>query len=97
MNGSPEYPFSVQSKIVPALGAIHNFIRHKDSEDHAHGIRSRPAERIIAEEILQQQLDDEHSDGDLGSDVTAAERIQANERRDLIAMAMWNDYVAYTN
>ena len=86
----------MQAKIIPALGAIHNFIRQKDCNDNAQGIHSSSAERVIDEEILHRQMDDEDENGDLGTSVTAAERRHANERQDSIAMAMWNDYVAYT-
>jgi hypothetical protein len=66
-----------------------------DGDDKGWNIHSVSAERQIARDIAEQQLDDDE-DGELGSSVTAAERRRAQDRRDKIAQAMWNDYVTYT-
>ncbi|KAJ3791630.1 hypothetical protein GGU11DRAFT_650832, partial [Lentinula aff. detonsa] len=94
LNGAPEYPFSTQTKIVPALAAIHNFIKSMDPGDQGYRIHSSTLDVQMSQESAQ--MVDTNDDGELGTTVTTAERRQANERRDAIAQAMWNDYITYT-
>ncbi|KAJ3994047.1 hypothetical protein F5050DRAFT_1576427, partial [Lentinula boryana] len=97
LNYAPEYSFTVQSKLVPALGAIHNFIHQVDPNDLAWNIRSTVTERQISAEVDEGLQIGNEEDGELGSTVTTAERRHANARRDTIAEQMWNDYLAYTS
>lgn len=97
LNSAPEYPFSTQAKLVPALGAVHNYIRVKDPADYARGIRSPRAERRISRTIRNRDMEDMEEDGELGDRISLAERKRAMEKRDQIAKAMWDDYIAYTS
>ncbi|KAE9389103.1 hypothetical protein BT96DRAFT_835393, partial [Gymnopus androsaceus JB14] len=98
LNTAPEYPFEAQSKLVPALAAVHNFICSKDPSDIGYGIGGVAAEHQIAQALRDREEDmDEDEEGELGSTVTAVERRRALERRDAIAKEMWDDYVAYTS
>jgi hypothetical protein len=87
MVASPEYTLRTQAKIPLALGALHNFIRimdpsddAKDDEDYLEG----EGEALSA----QPDINPEH----LGHHISQAERSRAGEARDMIAMAMWEDY-----
>ncbi|KAJ3966100.1 hypothetical protein EV361DRAFT_809602, partial [Lentinula raphanica] len=82
-------------KLIPALAAIHNFITSMDPGDQGYKIHGAACEVRISRENAEAQVENANDDGELGSTVTAAERRQANERRDAIAQAMWDDYVAY--
>ena len=35
LEASPEYPFDMQARFIPALGAVHNFLRIHDPSDEA--------------------------------------------------------------
>ena len=75
---TPEYGQLFQAKLVQALMVIHNFIRVHDPHD-------KPD--------LEDDEDEEDDDfGDLQSHVSRAERTRAAQRRDKIALAMWDDY-----
>lgn len=72
---------AIQARILPALCAIHNFIRIHDSEE----INDFPTDFY--------DPSPGERNGDLGNGAaTAAEREWAAERRDQIAEEMWQDY-----
>jgi hypothetical protein len=76
-----EYPFITQAQMVAAVAALHNFIILHDPS-----------------EISSREVDTEPNVDDFWSmhqaTVPREERTRAAERRDRIAMAMWEDYVA---
>lgn len=99
MNIAPEYGFHIQAKIPPAMAALHNFIRIHDPTDTARDMVERWACSLTGSQASIPGTEDEQPDqmdeeryGELGSDITPAERIRASERRDTIAKAMWADY-----
>lgn len=84
MVASPAYDLDTQAKMVPAMCVLHNFIHEHDSQD-----------RIIREEMTNPSDNDiEHValPGELGRDITTAERNRANAKRDNIAQDMWDSY-----
>jgi hypothetical protein len=81
MIAAPEYPAETQARFVPALSALHNFIRIHDPLDHG-----------IDEEREDIQRTRRQRSGNLGVQVTPAEREWASSRRDNIAKAMWASY-----
>lgn len=87
----PQFSMDVQARLPPALAALHNFIRQHDPDDMADvddniddpqpGTRAEPP---VAP-----------AEGQLAGGIAgAAERRQANERRDKIAQEMWTQYQA---
>lgn len=84
----------IQAKIPPALAAIHNLIMNNDPTDIDHYLMGNsdndldPNPGVVA-------------DNDFGSlsqgAVTAGEKLQASQKRDQIAEAMWNSYVQAWN
>jgi len=80
MVATPEYSPEVQAKVVPALCALHNFIRVHDPDD-----------LDDQEEVGRQPP--VPSMADLGSRVNRAERDRAIAKREQIAHDMWDDYV----
>jgi hypothetical protein len=84
--------------LVPAVAALHNFIRIHDVADEARNFGENTLHREdsgslhnFTSEEPREMLPEE-----LGMQVTAEERARASTRRDAIAKAMWDDYVAYT-
>lgn len=84
MVAAPEYSSEVQAKIVHALCALHNFIRIHDPDDLDASTQEELA-RVPQDPIA----------ADFGGTISAGEQRQATSRRDRIAMAMWEEYVAY--
>lgn len=84
MVAAPEYSLGKQAKIVNAICALHNFIQAYDPEDE-NDINLTEIERATPQHLRE----------DFAIDVTRAEREEASERRDQIAKAMWEQYVAY--
>ncbi len=74
-----EYSFTTQTQLVAALAALHNFITIHD-----------PSE-ICKEVEIETNTDDSRSEHQ--GAVPSEERIRAADRRDHIAMAMWEEYV----
>ena len=76
-----EYSLASQAQIVPALAALHNFIVTHDPS-----------------EISLQEVETEPNADDVWSTYQAAipreERTRAGQRRDNIALAMWEEYNA---
>lgn len=82
----PEYSMSIQVRVPPALATIHNFICAHD-----------PAE---IQDFDNERLEGEGAHGEDRGDLARGpagprERMQANERRDRIAQAMWAGYQAH--
>jgi len=81
---------SIQVLIPPALAALHNFIRKYDPDE---------IEMYADDETLEVGLEigaRAGSVGELGTgSVTREETDRANERRDRIAGAMWEQYQGY--
>ncbi|KAH9980721.1 hypothetical protein BJV74DRAFT_779024, partial [Russula compacta] len=88
MVAAPEYDINTQAQFVPAMAALHNFIRIHDPDDHhiaaecneVYGGRGRGPAR---------------TDENLGGTVPIAEWNWANAQCDTIARAMWVQYEAY--
>lgn len=97
MNIAPEYGFHIQAKIPPAMAALQNFIHIHDPTDTARDMVQRQSSTGSlapgpgTEDDQPDQMDEERY-GELGLDITPAERARASERRDTIAKAMWADY-----
>jgi len=91
----PEYDMRTQALIPAALAALHNFIREYDPEE----IRSfdlgdnNPNDDYQLRDL--QMGPQPGSVGELGGNVTPAERVRANARRDVIASNMWEQYQNY--
>jgi hypothetical protein len=85
MTAAPEYSLATQAKFVPAMAALHNFIRIHDpndiylpeQEDHFEG----PGAVVVPE--------------NLGGTISAVEKNHADDRRDSIAGNMWVQYQDY--
>jgi hypothetical protein len=77
---APEYNLEIQARIPAALAAIQNFIRSHDPKD----MRPRTANDSII-----------HYNSGSGDEAgpTVAPEEAADERRDRIAQAMWDDYL----
>jgi fumarylacetoacetate (FAA) hydrolase family protein len=86
MVAAPEYSLAKQAKLVNAICALHNFIRAYDPED---------GDDINLTEVERASL--QHLREDFAVDVSVIEREEASKRRDQIAKAMWEQYVAYND
>ena len=84
MVAAPEYPVQTQAKLVPALCVLHNFIRTHDPED---------LDLVDSAEV--ECRSPQRQPQDFRVTVDAAERREANDRRDKIAQAMWTQYIEY--
>jgi hypothetical protein len=84
MVAAPEYTVETQAKFPPAMAAIHNFIRIHDPDDI-----NREAEKEA------ERCPPCRQPGNLGGDISRREIRRATKRRDDIAIAMWEQYVAY--
>lgn len=86
----PQYDMNIQALIPPALAALHNFIRKYDPDE---------IEMYHDEDELEVELQmgaRPEPVGELGTGyVTQQETVRANERRDRIAGAMWEQYQVY--
>jgi len=78
----------IQALILPALAALHNFIRQYDPDE---------IHMYDEDELLDFQMDPHpESVGELGTGpVMPVESVQANKRWDEIAGAMWEQYQHY--
>jgi hypothetical protein len=85
MVAAQEYSLEKQAKLVNAICALHNFIRAYDPEDGVDINNITEVERATPQHLRE----------DFAVDVSTAERVEASERRDRIAKAMWEQYVAY--
>ena len=85
MVAAPEYSLKTQTKIVPALCVLHNFIRVYDSE-----------ENVVLEE-LSTRAPRRNPEDFSRQGVSAQEKARANTKRDDIAKEMWREYQEYLN
>jgi hypothetical protein len=85
MVAAPEYNLETQTKIIPALCALHNFIRVYNPEEigNLDGLSSRTPRRN-AEDFSYQGI-------------SAQEKRRANTKRDVIAKEMWRQYQEHLN
>jgi hypothetical protein len=79
---------SIQALIPPALAALHNFIREYDPDEiHMYDSDDDDEPRDLQHGVHPGSV------GELGAgQVSPDERVRANERRDRIAAAMWEQY-----
>ncbi|CAK5266818.1 unnamed protein product [Mycena citricolor] len=95
---APEYPIEMQAKLVPAIAALHNFIRiHEPLDDFS--APQQPAASSVplsrSTSSIDSFMQDEPRDilpEELGMEISAAECRRAELRRDTIAQKMWEDY-----
>ncbi|THU90174.1 hypothetical protein K435DRAFT_676444, partial [Dendrothele bispora CBS 962.96] len=85
----PQCPMDIQACIPPALVALHNFILKKDEND---------LEKYLGDDCYDEQPgvrgSGEINFGSLADGYTTrTEKQQAENRRDEIAQAMWEDYL----
>jgi hypothetical protein len=79
----PSYDMDIQVEIMPALCAVHNFIRIHDPED----LEDMLVDLEVTSEV--------NTYGSLSLGLPdRASREWANDRRDMIAREMWEDYVS---
>jgi hypothetical protein len=84
----------MQTMLIPALGAIHNFISiHDPTDSFAQDSRNSNSQSASSSRSREPQNVTPNTEV-LGSDITAEERRRAGARRDAIANAMWEDYQA---
>lgn len=96
---APEYPMETQAMLVPAIAALHNFLRIHEGDDDAHDLAptSQNLLRREGSDRLEDFIQDEPreiSPEELGMLISAEEKARASARRDRIAQQMWKDYVA---
>jgi len=85
MVAAPEYSLETETKIVPALCALHNFIQvYNPDEDMG-------VEELSAHTPRRSQEDLSHQG------VSAQEKARANTKRDVIAKEMWARYQEHLN
>jgi hypothetical protein len=88
---APEYSLQIQARIPAALCAIHNFIRiHDPAEDAI--FTADDDDDNHGNPPLDQDLDHDH----IANAAAAAEIDTPSLKRDQIAQAMWDDYLAIT-
>jgi len=87
MVAAPEYNLVVQTKLVPALCVLHNFIHVHDPDDNEEGDEEREVGTNQAVQAVPE---------DFGHQITPAERTRAGQKHDDIAEAMWAQYIEYT-
>ncbi len=97
---TPEYDPDTQAKLVCAMGALFNFIRSSPDGISIHSTRQgrRRTFQTVEGAIVEVDEDDDGMPielGELHGYVSPAEKERADERRDRIAAAMWEDYLAY--
>ncbi len=97
----PEYSMSIQALIPPALAALHNFIRQHDPDeiqmyDNNDNDNDNDEDNDGPLELELQMGPQPESVGELGiGPVMQEETLRANERRDKIVGAMWDQYQHY--
>lgn len=83
MVAAPEYSLATQTKLIPALCVLHNFIRiYNPDEIIEPAALSRRQPRRSNEDFSRHEISDQ-------------EKAVANERRDMIAKDMWRQYQEY--
>jgi hypothetical protein len=97
---APEYPIDTQSRLIAAIGALHNFLRIHDQDDDAGDLGNGPSihregSRGSIDDFIEDAEPRVISEEELGMNITEEERARASARRDAIAQQMWVDYLAY--
>lgn len=100
---SPEFNKTTQTKLVPALTALHNFRRLNDNTDEEDwdpdDEDGSDAPDLFAMPLAESFYEFGDSVGptadDLSLGITEEETTQADARRDEIAAQMWASYQAY--
>ena len=85
MVAAPEYSLETQTKIVPALCALHNFICVYNPEENI-GL-----EELSAQAPRRSPEDFSHQG------ISVQEKARANTKRDVIAQEMWRQYQGHLN
>jgi hypothetical protein len=88
MNHGSYYPFETQVRLVPAMCAIHNFIR---LEDHGELSEEFPEFNNLSATPLPNRQPSASDDEDNGLDLELDDS-EASQWRDQIATQMWEDY-----
>lgn len=83
-----EYSPETQSQLISGLAVIHNFIRAYDPADILDDTEMETATGPNEETAQMERRTAKLAERDVGSE----ERNRAAERRDAIALAMWNEY-----
>jgi hypothetical protein len=95
---APEYPMETQAMLVPAIAALHNFLRIHDGSDDAQDLENEARDTPQHEgtgrlgEFLELEPR-EISPEELGMYISDEEKARASARRDRIAKQMWDDYL----
>ncbi|KAF9442364.1 hypothetical protein P691DRAFT_681619, partial [Macrolepiota fuliginosa MF-IS2] len=89
MTVAPEYSLDVQSKIILALCVLHNFIHIHDPDD-----LMEDSDLEVRDQELSQRPP-AHFTSEFWHTISWDESKQADERRDEIAKAMWEQYQVY--
>ena len=86
MQYGSELPIKTQARAVPAMCALHNFIRIHDPSDDIEPLEDDETRcsTDMSAEVLSR----------LGG-VSRAEVVHANKWRDAIAKAMWESYITH--
>ena len=85
MVAAPEYNLETQTKIVPALCVLHNFICVYDPEEEV-GLEE------LSIQVPRRNQEDFNRRG-----VSAQEKARANTKWDVIAKEMWRQYQEHVN
>ena len=83
MVATPEYTPEIQARVVPALCALHNFIRVHDPDD----LDDRDTQEIEQRPLVP-------SAAELRNRVSQAEKNRAIARQEQIVSDMWADYIS---
>ena len=81
---SPEYDLGTQAKFIPAIAALHNFIR---AYEHLTDNDITPPIAPLPEAMIYGAIQPQHGA------ISDAERERAANRRNYIANLMWEDYM----
>ena len=84
MVAAPEYTPEIQARVIPALCALHNFIRVHDPDD-------------LDNQDLQEEIERQSpvpGVAELRNRVNQAEKKRAVARQEQIASNMWADYIS---
>ncbi|KAL1749915.1 hypothetical protein FB107DRAFT_194014, partial [Schizophyllum commune] len=90
---APEFPLAMQAKLVAALSALHNFIRHHNPEQD--GSYDWAASEMRASTAGGGSDDDGEPEIAPQIIISATEAARAEQRRERIAVAMWEQYQQY--
>jgi hypothetical protein len=88
LSATPQYSFRTQAEIVPALCALHNFIRWRDPYE----IEMFGGVQQTYDECFGMPSNVLSSQRPVFTRVTRSEQLRADTRRDDIANAMWTHY-----